>query len=137
MKEKGAQGFTWIAYGEKQGLPAQINNHIFKVREQLLVGTGKGVYRYDSKTDRFEPDPLYKELLGDQSIRYLQEDGNGNVWFFHEKNVGWIDRSSGLPFVVYLPELNNRLLSGFEFIYPYNEQNVFLAGESGLYHVNL
>ena len=137
MKEKGAQGFTWIAYGEKQGLPAQINNHIFKVREQLLVGTEKGVYRYDSKTDRFEPDPLYKELLGDQSIRYLQEDGNGNVWFFHEKNVGWITRSSGQPSVVYLPELNNRLLSGFEFIYAYNEQNVFLAGETGLYHVNL
>ena len=137
MKEKGAQGFSWISYGEKQGLPAQINNHIFKVREQLLVGTEKGVYRYDPKTDRFEPDPLYKELLGDQSIRYLQEDGNGNVWFFHEKNVGWITRSSGQPSVVYLPELNNRLLSGFEFIYAYNEQNVFLAGETGLYHVNL
>lgn len=107
------------------------------MREQLLVGTEKGVYRYNVKSDRFEPDPLYQELLGDQSIRYLQEDGNGNVWFFHEKTVGWINRSAGKPSVMYLPELNNRLLSGFEFIYPYNEENVFLAGESGLYHVNL
>jgi hypothetical protein len=39
--------------------------------------------------------------------------------------------------VMYLPELKKKLLSGFEFIYPYDEQNVFLAGEAGLYHVNL
>lgn len=137
LKEKGAQGYEWVTYNEQQGLPSRLNNHVFKVREQLLVGTEKGVYRYDSNSDRFEPDPVYKKILSDQSIRYLQEDLNGNVWFFHEKNVGWIDRTSGEPSVVYLPELNNRLLSGFEFIYPYNEQNVFLAGESGLYHVNL
>ncbi len=137
LKEKGPNGYAWSTYNDQQGLPAQLNNHIFKVREQLLVGTSKGVYRYDPKKDRFEPDPAYRELLGDQSIRYLQEDPNGNVWFFHEKNVGWIDWSDRKPTVVYLSELNNRLLSGFEFVYPYNEQNVFLAGEAGLYHVNL
>jgi DNA-binding CsgD family transcriptional regulator len=75
--------------------------------------------------------------LGDQSIRYLQEDAQGNVWFIHEKTVGWVDRSKPKPVVMYLPELKKKLLSGFELIYPYNEQNVFLAGEAGLYHVNL
>ncbi len=128
---------TWKTYTEKNGLPSRLNNHIFKVREQLLVGTEKGVYRYDAKANRFEPDPAYKELLGNQSIRYLQEDSQGNIWFIHEKTVGWIDRSKTTSLVMYLPELKNKLLSGFEFIYPYNEQNVFLAGEAGLYHVNL
>jgi DNA-binding CsgD family transcriptional regulator len=51
--------------------------------------------------------------------------------------VGWVDRSKPKPVVMYLPELKKKLLSGFELIYPYNEQNVFLAGEAGLYHVNL
>ena len=128
---------SWKTYTDKNGLPSRLNNHIFKIREQLLVGTEKGVYRYDPKQDRFEPDPTYKEVLGDQSIRYLQDDSQGSIWFIHEKSVGWIDRSKTLPQVMYLPELKKKLLSGFEFIYPYNEQNVFLAGEAGLYHVNL
>lgn len=128
---------TWKTYAENNGLPSRLNNHIFKVREQLLVGTEKGVYRYDAASDRFEPDPSYAQWLGDQSIRYLQEDALGNVWFIHEKTVGWIERSKSAPQVMYLPELKKKLLSGFEFIYPYNEQNVLLAGEAGLYHVNL
>lgn len=128
---------SWKTYTERNGLPSKLNNHIFKIREQLLVGTEKGVYRYDATQDRFEPDPTYKEVLGDQSIRYLQDDSQGNIWFIHEKTVGWIDRSKTSVQVLYLPELKKKLLSGFEFIYPYNEQNVFLAGEAGLYHVNL
>jgi len=127
----------WKTYAESNGLPSRLNNHIFKIREQLVVGTERGVFRYEPKTDRFEPDPGYAEWLGDQSIRYLQEDTRGNIWFIHEKSVGWIDRSSSKSSVMHFPELNKKLLSGFEFIYPYDDQNVFLAGESGLYHVNL
>ena len=137
LKNASDSSKTWKTYAENNGLPSSLNNHIFKIREQLLVGTEKGVFRYDAQSDRFEPDPGYAEWLGDQSIRYLQEDAQGNVWFIHEKTVGWIDRSKTTPMVMYLPELKKKLLSGFEFIYPYDEQNVFLAGEAGLYHVNL
>jgi ligand-binding sensor domain-containing protein len=137
LKNASDSSKTWKTYAENNGLPSSLNNHIFKIREQLLVGTEKGVFRYDAQSDRFEPDPGYAEWLGDQSIRYLQEDAQGNVWFIHEKTVGWIDRSKATPMVMYLPELKKKLLSGFEFIYPYDEQNVFLAGEAGLYHVNL
>jgi ligand-binding sensor domain-containing protein/DNA-binding CsgD family transcriptional regulator len=127
----------WKTYGVAEGLPSQLNNHIFKVLEQMVVGTEKGVYRYDPKADRFEADPTYAKWLGNQSIRYLQDDATGNIWFVHEKTVGWIDRSSANTSIVYLPELKKKLLSGFEFIYPYNDNNVFMAGEAGLYHVNL
>ncbi|MFM2138350.1 MAG: hypothetical protein RJA57_657, partial [Bacteroidota bacterium] len=137
LEPDGQVGKKWNTYTERNGLPSVLNNHVFKVREQLLVGTEKGVYRYDAATDRFQPDPSYAAWLGNLSIRYLQEDAEGNVWFVHEKTVGWIDRSTTQPKVYYLPELNKKLLSGFEFIYPYNDQNVFLAGEAGLYHVNL
>ncbi|MFM7672419.1 MAG: triple tyrosine motif-containing protein [Bacteroidota bacterium] len=137
IEKPGAAERSWKIYGEAEGLPSLLNNHIFKVREQLVVGTEKGVYRYNPASDRFEPDPAYTEWLGNQSIRYLQDDAQGNVWFIHEKTVGLIDRSTSRPTVIYVPELKKKLLSGFEFIYPYNEQNVFLAGEAGLYHVNL
>lgn len=137
LKNQGDAPQNWKTYSDSSGLPSRLNNHIFKIREQLVVGTEKGVYRYDPRADRFEPDPTYAAWLGDQSIRYLQEDAQGNIWFIHEKSVGWIDRSNPTPTVMYFPELKKKLLSGFEFIYPYDDQNVFLAGESGLYHVNL
>jgi DNA-binding CsgD family transcriptional regulator len=137
LHEKNYSQPRWKTYGVNDGLPSQLNNHVFKILEQLVVGTEKGVYRYNSTTDRFEADTTYSHWLGDQSIRYLQEDIKGNIWFIHEKSVGWIDRSSTKASVTYLPELKKKILSGFEFIYPFNDENIFLAGESGLYHVNL
>ena len=35
-----------------------------------------------------------------------------------------------------LPELNNKMLSGFEYIYAIDGNNIFLGGEKGFYHIN-
>lgn len=125
-----------FTYNEKKGLPSMLNNHIYSVKNELVVGTDKGVYTFNKEKDVFEPSPFYHKLLGNQSIRYLKEDNNGNTWFIHEKTLGVIDQSKKEPAVIYLPELNNKMLSGFEFIYPVNEQNIFLGGEKGFYHIN-
>jgi len=75
-------------------------------------------------------------LLGQQSIRYLKEDTEGNIWFIHEKNLGVVDMSAQQPAIIHLPELNNKMLSGFEFIYPVNDNNIFIGGERGFFHIN-
>lgn len=123
-------------YTGENGLPTALNNHIFSIRNEIVAGTENGVYRYNRKTDRFEPAEFYQSLLGQQSIRYLREDKEGNVWFIHEKIMGVVDMTGKQPRVIYLPELNNKMLSGFEFIYPVDEQNIFLGGEKGFYHIN-
>lgn len=124
-------------YDASKGLPSLLNNHIFKIKEKILAATEQGIYQYEPQRDVFVMAPEFKSLLGNQSIRYLKEDVTGNIWFFHEKNLGIIEFSATeQPRVIYLPELNNRLLSGFEFIYPYDKNNIFLAGETGIYHLN-
>lgn len=123
-------------YDIKKGLPATLNNHVFRIRNEIVAGTDAGVYRYNAGTDRFEPHPFYQPLLGTKSIRYLRDDQEGNVWFIHEKTLGVIDLAGTQPKVIYLPELNNKMLSGFEFLYPVNEHNLFLGGEKGFYHIN-
>ena len=123
-------------YTDKKGLPSLLNNHVYKVKNEVLAATEKGVFFYDQQKDSFEPSPFYRNLLGSQSIRYLKEDKQGNIWFIHEKILGVIDISGKKPVVIYLPELNNKMLSGFEFIYPVDESNVFLGGEKGFYHIN-
>lgn len=125
-----------FSYTEKNGLPSLLNNHIYSVKGELVIATEKGVYIYNKQKDLFEPSASYKKILGDQSIRYLKEDAAGNIWFIHEKTLGVIDLSKKEPAIIYLPELNNKMLSGFEFIYAVDNQNIFLGGENGFYHIN-
>ena len=128
--------YNTFAYSNAKGLPSLLNNHIYTIKNELLVATEKGIYVYNKEKDMFEPSAFYFKLLGDQSVRYLKEDNNGNTWFIHEKSLGVIDFSKKEPMVIHLPELNNKMLSGFECIYPVNESNIFLGGEKGFYHIN-
>lgn len=123
-------------YTDKNGLPSTLNNHIYKIKNEVVVAAEKGVFVYNHDKDIFEPSAFYNKLLGSQSIRYLKEDAAGNIWFIHEKTLGVIDLSGKEPSVLYLPELRNKMLSGFEFIYSVNENNIFLGGEKGFFHIN-
>jgi ligand-binding sensor domain-containing protein/DNA-binding CsgD family transcriptional regulator len=129
--------YTEHIYTDKDGLPSLLNNHAYKIKNSVLVATEKGIYQYNTQKDAFEPSPYYQKILGNQSLRYLKEDAGGNLWFIHEKNLGVVDLSGEKPNIIYLPELNNKMLSGFECIYPVDEANVFLGGEKGFYHINL
>lgn len=123
-------------YTNKNGLPSALNNHVYKIKNKVVVATVKGIYTYNGQTDDFAPSQLYKKILGDQSIRYLKEDHSGNIWFIHEKIIGVVDFTTNDTAIIYIPELNNKMLSGFEFIYPVNENNIFLGGEKGFFHIN-
>ncbi len=128
--------FKTELYTSKNGLPNSLNNHVYKIRNEIVIATEKGVYSYNELQNRFEPTEFYQKLLGNQSLRYLKEDNEGNIWFIHEKSLGVIDLSNNIPKVSFIPELNNKMLSGFEFIYPVNKNNIFLGGEKGFYHIN-
>lgn len=128
--------YSTFTYANNKGLPSLLNNHIYSIKNELVVATEKGIYVYNKEKNLFEPSALYRKLLGDQSIRYLKEDNNGNIWFIHEKSLGVINFTKTAPAVIQLPELNNKMLSGFEFIYTVDDNNIFLGGEKGFYHIN-
>ncbi len=128
--------FTEKMYTHRQGLPSTLNNHIYKIKNEVLAATEKGIYKFNPQKDYFEPHTAYHKIFGDLSIRYLKEDPSGNTWFIHEKQLGLIDYSGRDPSLVFLPELDRKMLSGFEFIYPVDASNTFLGGEKGFYHIN-
>ncbi len=123
-------------YTASNGLPSYLNNHLFKVKNRIVVTTEKGVYEYNEQADRFQPSEFYKPFLDSRNIRYLKEDPQGNIWFIEDKNLGVIDFSGTQPAVIRFPELNGKMVSGFEHVYPYNDQNVFAGAEKGFYHIN-
>jgi ligand-binding sensor domain-containing protein/DNA-binding CsgD family transcriptional regulator len=132
----GDTGWRYKLYTDKEGLPSALNNHVYKIKNELLVASEKGIYSYNKAKDIFEVSPYYQKLLGNQSIRYMKEDAAGNTWFIHEKTLGVLDFSAKEPVAIYLPELTNKMLSGFEFIYPVNQNNIFIGGEKGFFHIN-
>ncbi len=136
ITKKVEGGYTINSYDDKKGLPSPLNNHVFKVRNEVVIATEKGVYKYNKEKDDFAPAAFYFKFLATKSIRYLKEDTEGNIWFINEKTPGVVDMSDKEPAVVFFPELTNKLLSGFEFIYPLNKNNIFLGAEKGFFHIN-
>ncbi|MBX2924643.1 MAG: hypothetical protein KF746_20745 [Chitinophagaceae bacterium] len=124
-------------YGEKEGIDLTTNgNYVFKVRNSIVAATEKGIYEYNPQTDRFEPSEYFNAIFGNRIVRYLKEDGAGNIWFVFDKTLGIIDVSESKPQVIYIPELNRKIVSGLEQVYPVDLNNIFVGGEKGFFHIN-
>ena len=121
-------------YSKAQGIPSL--NFVFSIKDKILVATDNGILEYSAAKDVFVVSDYYTNLLGNTGIRYVKEDADGNLWFVSGKRVGIVDRSKAKPEIIYIQELDNKIVSGFEFIYPYNSSNVVIGGEKGFYHVN-
>ncbi|MEI9943589.1 MAG: hypothetical protein WDN26_05155 [Chitinophagaceae bacterium] len=131
-----SNGFKIKLYTAANGLPSSLNNHVYKIKNRIVIATEKGVYEYNNRTDLFELSPYFREIFGDRSVRYLKEDPGGNILVCTGKNIGVVDFSTIKPSLIYLPELKGKILSGFEHIYPINDNNIFVGGEKGFYHIN-
>lgn len=123
-------------FTKQKGLPADLDNHVFKIKGKIVFATSEGIYEYDAGQNRMKPAKEYEALFGKQPVRYLKEDRDGNIWFVQEKMVGVADYSSSKPVIHYVPELKNKILSGFENIFPFNRNNIFVGGETGFYNID-
>jgi DNA-binding CsgD family transcriptional regulator len=123
-------------YNQDKGLFSANNNYIFKIKNRIVATTENGLYEYNDQKDRFEPSAYFKNILDEKSIRYLREDPSGNIWFVRQKQLGVVDFSDHKPRIIYFPELNNKLVSGFENVYPLDGHNIIIGGEKGFYHVD-
>ncbi len=127
-------------YGATEGLPSALYNYIFFIKNKITVATAEGIYEYNPEKDAFIPSPLFHGLFNDAEIQYLKEDQEGNVWFISHKQLGVVDfgnPTEDTPFsVTYFPELNGKVLGGFESIYALNEENIFIGANKGAIHLN-
>lgn len=123
-------------FTKQNGLPADLDNHVFKIKGRIVFATSAGIYEYDDSHKKMAVAKGYEALFGKRPVRYLKEDEKGNIWFVQDKMVGVADYSNGKPTIHYIPELKNKILSGFENIFPYNTRNILVGGESGFYTIN-
>lgn len=127
--------------GKKDGLPSDLNNYVFEIGGKMLVAADQGIYRYNSSSNRFEPDVVFDKWLGGAGrVRYLREDAQGNIWFCRGSEVGilWVE-DAGLEKKIRrqtFPLLSDQLVGGFEHIFPADERNIFFGAEKGFLHLD-
>lgn len=128
-------------FNSKNGLPADINNAVFEVAGKAVFATENGVFRFEKQTSRFVPDEDFDRVLGkNQRIKLLREDAAGNIWYVADREAGvLLVDDFGLKKAVQkkvFPELAEKLVSGFEFVFPVDRDNVFFGAEQGFVHFN-
>jgi len=135
---KKIAGYT--LYTQKDGLPSSLHNYVFNIKGRNVVATINGIYEYNYKTNRFAQSQYFYPMFKNNELQYLNQDKDGNIWFIGNKKVGVIDfdknpRSKAFS-IVYFPELTSKVLAGFENIYPYDEENIFIGSNKGVFHLN-
>ncbi|SEW42097.1 triple tyrosine motif-containing protein [Chitinophaga arvensicola] len=121
-------------FTQKDGLPATNNNYVFHVQQRMMVATMQGIYEFDDATQRFMPAKGLFAPLQHLAVQYLSEDSTGKIWLVADKKPGVLDPHQKT--LTWFPELTGKIVGGFEFIYPYNEENIFFGGDKGIYHLN-
>ncbi|GGH13068.1 transcriptional regulator [Sphingobacterium alkalisoli] len=122
---------------QKDGLPSTYQNYVFKIKNRVVFATEKGVYEYDASNNHFFSSSYFAVFRG-IPIKYLIDDKEGNIWFCSGKRVGVADydKERDSYKITYFPEIEGLNTSGFENIYPYDAQNVYIGSEKGVIHIN-
>lgn len=157
-----AEGYIWIAHGYKgiyklkfndtfkdvasveffnqaDGFPSSLFLNTFKINNQILFGTTKGVYKLDDHSKKMIPDTEFKKYLGTENhIRLLKADNQNNIWYVSGENTGKMTQKNGKFDVEELPfrKLRYLYVPGFENIQTTTNGDVFFGTQDGLIHYN-
>lgn len=126
-------------FNKTHGLPSDLNNFVFSISGKAVFATERGIFRFDARQSAFFPDTLFNHLLGNVgAVRYLREDISGNIWYVSEKEIGMLEvEDFGIRKKIHkrlFPDLNEKMVSGFEFIFPADSNNIFFGAEQGFLH---
>ena len=73
----------------KNGLPSDKSNFLFQIQNEQLIGTAKGIYKFNNANQRFEKELKYFPYLSDnQQIDFLYQDSLGNLWYCADRKLG-------------------------------------------------
>jgi ligand-binding sensor domain-containing protein len=132
------RSFSYQLFTEKDGLPSTFRNNVYRLRNRIVIATEKGIYEFDEAKKRFYPSPQLFPVFGEIRIQYLNEDADGNIWFCTGKNIGVVSFLPGKNSwtITYFPELTGKILAGFENVFPYDAENIFIASNEGIIHLS-
>jgi ligand-binding sensor domain-containing protein/DNA-binding CsgD family transcriptional regulator len=125
-------------YDQKAGFPSSLFLNTFKIHDQILFGTTKGVYKQDAHSKKMIADPVFKKYLGTENhIRLIKADNDNNIWYISGENTGKIIEVKNRNFAVEespFRKLRYLYIPGFENIQTTLNGDVFFGTQDGLIH---
>ncbi|HYC86759.1 MAG TPA: triple tyrosine motif-containing protein [Chryseosolibacter sp.] len=82
-------------YGYNKGFFSNNLISVFRIRNELLFTSERGVYKYDPISDSFKRDELFTKIFGpDVELWSVQEDALGNIYFIGSTHIGVLKRNA-------------------------------------------
>jgi len=121
----------------KDGLPSSNQNYVFKIKNRIVFATENGVYEYDKQKGRFIESAYFSAFKG-IPIKFMIDDKEGNIWFSSGKKIGVAryNKENNKYSILYISEIEGMNTLGFENIYPFDLDNIYIGSEKGAIHIN-
>lgn len=129
-----------VLYNQDKGLPANTNNTLFRINNQILFSSESGLFSYNRKTDSMELNQLWNKLFtGAPSYMRLHETPSGDVWCVSGRFIGLArknkDNSYTMDSLSYRM-LQSKLLIGFEHFNFIDRHRVIVNTEDGFSRID-
>lgn len=104
-------------YDQRKGLPQSVYFGVFKINNEVVFATQRGLYRFNKNSNKMEIHPKYYNYFKDIHIRKLSEDKNGNIWFIAGDYTGLLAPQHDGSYQVNISpfqKISSEQLPGFE-----------------------
>ena len=103
-------------YGKGNGLPADFDNTVYKINDDIIISGFKGVFVYNYQTEKIEPYTNLTKVLGvDAHIEHLYQSSPKQIWtIYNEGLLAKINLSkNGYSIVAETKRLRNNWVESF------------------------
>ncbi len=126
-------------YNSKNGLPSDFGINLTHIGGKIYFTTPDGIYKYNFARDGFEKSSFYNNIFPSKNLQKVQEDNKGNLWYFANNGMGVLRRQEDgkyVPITLPFKQMQNKLVGGFEFVYPIDHQTVLFGSGKGFIFYN-
>jgi ligand-binding sensor domain-containing protein/DNA-binding CsgD family transcriptional regulator len=124
-------------FNSANGLPSDFNIYVSRVNDKIVFLTEKGVYQYNEKDDRFQPDTQFQKFFEGKPVSKLVEDVHGHIWYVSESRPGKLIKHNDGSYEQsdeQFGKLEGKLVSNFEHINPIDNKNILFGTDKGFVH---
>ncbi|MFT4806585.1 MAG: ligand-binding sensor domain-containing protein, partial [Psychroserpens sp.] len=127
-------------YDQESGLPSKFLINVWRINNQLIFTTERGIYVYKQALDRFVRFTDFDEYLGkDSQIISLAEDAVGNIYYVTKDEIGLLERNGNNLYSKHTSVFNRidlLLNDDLQKIIALEANQILFAAKEGFIHFN-
>jgi|GEM_PF-5422375 len=127
-------------YGKNPSLPADFDNTVYKLNNEILVTGQTGVFMYDFKTEKLNPfQPLLQLMQPGSHIERLVTSGSNQFWMVYNRGIlGHVQGGEGddLHWTYKTERFKSNWIEAFEHVNPLTDFSTLLGTQEGFVILN-